>query len=375
MRCSVSARYILIILLFSFNSWSRQECKSLFSSTQYKEFLFGPEFTFTNIEMLNEGNANPANFSLAGNPIKERYWRNLSNLVKWKCKSRKGCHFEWTKDKHGDALKVILEDGFYFTIGIDSGVLEANGKPSTPSESKIYRDVVQYIVFDSAKLIGLQPHSRAGQGHIHISKEAFGNDVLAFTNFFVDFANRPEISFGALGNHMYNSPPLAALKKSQKVQFARIMNEFDVKNSTILDFINEIHSKVYTESIATEWGSPSYYQALNLTRFHWDKGTIEIRSLRPQESYDKYLLQQELFTAWINRCKEIKTKLPYIDKKFNSNNGNEVLNVYSKEQIVDSYYQLITQLNLSWNKFKVLLPSEFSKIEPRGEYKSVNYEL
>ena len=207
MRLKVK-KYFLLIILFSFRLQAANFCSDIFTpGTQY---LFGLEFTFTNQKIVDEGNRNPKDPGLEYNPLKASHWEKWLEIVKEKCKVTSDCTTFMSEDKHGAALAVRFKDNFQFTIGIDSAALEVNATPKIRTEFTDVKKRMEDYVFSTALEAGLKPHERAGQGHIHISTKAFENRGVDLRNFFVDFQNRPEIIYGALGNHLLNSPPLAA---------------------------------------------------------------------------------------------------------------------------------------------------------------------
>ncbi len=360
-------KYFLLLFLFSFQLQAAPICSDLF--TQGTNYLFGLEFTFTNQRIIDEGNRNPKDFGLATNPLKAAAWEKWLEIVKEKCKVTSDCTTYMSEDKHGAALAVRFKDNFQITIGIDSAALEVNATPKIRSEFADVKKHMEDYVFATALEAGLKPHERAGQGHIHISTKAFTNG-LDLRNFFVDFQNRPEIIYGALGNHLLNSPPLAAQSEVQRNQLAQVLNQLDAggDNYTVRDFANLINSQVYTDSVAKDWGSPTYYQAFNMTRVNYSssKATVEIRSFRPQASPDIFELQTMLLERWVERLKQIDKPIPYINKdKYE----------YSSQEIVNGFHQLIIDLELPWKTFKVLLPEKYQHIQPNEKFKSVNYSI
>lgn len=331
-------------------------CSDFF--TKPTEYLFGLEFTFTNENIINEGNVNPKDYGLAKNPIKAAAWVKWLEIVKDKCAKSPDCITFMSSDKHGDALAVQFNDNFKFTIGIDSAALEVNATPYSRTEFSKVKERMQDYVFNTAQLANLRPHERAGQGHIHISTEAFKNGTH-LRNFFVDFQNRPEIIYGALGNHLYNSPPLAAQKKEQRNQLTEVLKNLDSRffGYSIGEFANKINTEVYTSTVAKDWGGESYYQAFNMTRVAYfsKKSTVEIRSFRPQQNPDIYILETILLERWVEKLRLVKNPISYLNKdKYE----------YSSQEIVNGYYQLIKDLDLPWEHFKVLLLERYQHIKP-----------
>lgn len=321
-------------------------------------YFFGPEFTFTNLTIVAEGNKNPTDYGLSNNPIKAQALNDFWSLVKNKGKSYPGCSYRKSSDKHGDALEVRFENGYYFTIGNDSCVIEVNGRPETINGFSKVKHYLDEFVFDLGKQLALEPHERTGQGQIHVSRQALEENARLLRNGFVEFQNKPEIIFGALGNHLYNSPPLSAQKVEQRVALRDFLYELDSKDYyTIEDFVNGIHQRVYTSTVATDWGSPQYYQAFNMTRLLLppEKATLEIRSLRPQRSTREYELQTKLIATWIEHLKKL-------DKLIEYNMSDRYK--FSDIEIVDGYYKWIEELKLPWNDYKELLPPNLVTITP-----------
>jgi len=325
-----------------------------------KAYMFGLEFTVTNQTIVNEGNRNPKDYSLSNNPVKAQALYKFWEMLAEKCQSHPGCRSTMSRDKHDQALRLDFEDGFYFTVGNDSAVIEINAKPQTIEGFRKVKHYLEDFVFDIAKQIDLNPHQRAGQGHIHVSRVALNGDAKLLRNFFVDFQNRPEIAYGALGNHLLNSPPLAAEKPHQREALKNILQQLDAKRRySIEDFVNAVHRNVYTSSHAGDWGSYDYYQAFNMTRLlkAESSATIEIRSFRPQRNTHEFELQTRLISRWIEHLRMRETPIEYnMADKYD----------HTGQEIVDGYYKLIKELNLSWNEFKYLLPENLVNTQPTG---------
>lgn len=329
----------------------------LCSQAHFPEFIMGYEFTVTNDAITNEGASRPSDYAMSSNPIKAKIWEDLVARVKAECKATKDCTTKMGSDKHGKALKVKFKDGMEISIGIDSSALESNGTPQTSSGYRHQLARMRKYFFELAKEQGLTPHERIGGGHIHITREAFEENSLYFRNFLVDFQNRPEIVFGALGNHLGNSAPLAALKPYQRDAFEKVLKDFHVGKTKIDQLIDRLHDEVFVEGYYASWGSPDYYQAFNMTRMNYGKGksTLEIRSFRPQENVDVFLLQTYLLETWVNKIKTEKTPIEYIRKdKVES----------SPQKIVDAYADLLRYLELPWETFRVLLPTDLRSLVP-----------
>ncbi|MCM2277623.1 MAG: circularly permuted type 2 ATP-grasp protein [Oligoflexia bacterium] len=310
---------------------------------------FGPEFTFTNPEILEVGNRNPTNAKSEINSAKLEQWRGV--LVE-RCKQL-GCEVRRTSDKHGAAHRVSFPDGWYFNISLDAAVLEVQTKPGTLEDFRARKELIQKEIFETARSIGIEPHKRAGQGHIHIDvDEAFGQDSRLLRNFFVDYSNHPELAWGALGNHLGNSPPVAALKPEQRKALIHALQEFDAHPGTHREFGDLIDRNVYTHGTVAEWGFPRHYQAL---RFAWNLNTIEMRGFRPQRSADEFVKELELIQGRIEHLKKVEGAIPFV---------NPPTHELPLKEVVTRFYGYVTESGLDWETYKTLLPPELVGIQP-----------
>jgi hypothetical protein len=90
--------------------------------------LFGPEFTFTNEAIREEGNRNPTRPQSQLNLEKLEEWRKL---LEERCSQRGDCTVQRFTDKHGPAYKVTFPDGWHYNISVDAAALEVQTKPGT----------------------------------------------------------------------------------------------------------------------------------------------------------------------------------------------------------------------------------------------------
>lgn len=327
------------------------------------ESTFGPEFTFTNSTLVNEGNKALSEALAKGrNPFyalktkfnMEKYEAFKDILIK-RCKVRQDCTTSIGSDKHGENVRVTYKDGFYFEVGIDMCVIETQTKPGRIADFVFNKKRLETDLWKVAESLDLRPHNRTGQGHVHIGLSAFNHDPLLLRNFFVDYTNHPELAYGALGNHLLNSPPVAALKPEQRTGLKLALEKFDsLSKKTIPEFVRLIHKYTYTSSTASGWGGADYYHAIRLQRSESinEASTVEIRAFRPQATVDEFVLQLELIQGRIDFLKG-KRPVEYQDTgKYE----------YSPQEVVNGFHKYITEANLSWEKFKVLLPANLRSI-------------
>lgn len=362
--------FALLLLLLPFTALGAGLCRDHFRA----EFLFGPEFTLTNAKIKAEADEKKGP-GLNGNPIKAKAWKDLCDYLREKCFVTADCVTSKGHDKHGPTMIIDFKDGFSISVALDLGVIEVNTKPMTPSQARARTARIQEYIFDAGKEFGLRPAKETGGGHIHISRKAFKESSLAFRNFLVDFQNRPELSEGPLGKNLANGATLAALGPEQRQAMTETVAWFDaLPNKTghgtaaIDTLITRLHMRVFTESYIPEWGSPTYYQAFNMTRMKKgeESATLEIRSLRPQENARVFALQTALLERWVNRVGDLRKPIPYLEKS--GENFNE-------RRIVNAYAQLLRELDLPWEIFKDLLPARMRELNPVPELADIDYRL
>lgn len=302
---------------------------------------FGAEFIFTNDE-IREADQRHDGFP------KIRLRKELAEKIVTLCAQRTSFADHCNVINDGFTVRVAYSNGFWFEITTDEQVLEVQTKPSTFDEFHALRERLQRDLFDVAHQVGLQPDIFASGGHIHIGiKEAFGNDGRLLRNFFVDFANHPEIADGVLDLNYLNAPPLSAHSERVRDNLRKVLEEFDSSNDqSITNFARLINKKVYTEAIAPRvFVMPDKYQALNLRH----KETIEIRSIRAQLDMDEFLKELKLFESRIAYVKKLTKDGANI--KYLGLSGN-----MKDKAMVDAFYRYVRESGLDWNEYKTLMP-------------------
>ena len=358
----------LVLLSAALSGWqclAQVRCEQLFLS----EYLFGYELTITNQSIVNEGNRNPRISGLAGNPLKEKAWRTLAEKIEALCAKTGDCVVSDGKDKYGPAKVVTFRDGNRVVIGLDACVLEITGRPGTPTQHLAFEPLFKKYILDPAAEIGLEPHDRAGGGHIHISRKAFLESSLAYFNFFKDFQNRPALIYGALGNHLGNAPPLSVQTKEQRDGLLQVDKNYRPSDS-IDQVSKEIRRLVYHKTYMEDFdpGNPAYYQAANFTRIYkpLDEATLEIRSFAPHRSFKAFVLAAELLQVWVKKHQSLKASIPYLNRT-----GGD----FTPQQQVDEFAQLIRDLGLNFEVYKVILRPHLQNIRPTANPNTVPYSL
>lgn len=233
--------------------------------------LFGPEWTFTDSELLED---------MSPNRMERKQRRKLNSLllaIQELCKNV--CEVENSK------VRLKSNPEIYFDIVFDNNVLEVRATPLTSETFQKHQYFFQKFLFKPAFKIGLKPHWRIGGGHIHLDVEThFRNNPLLIRNFIVDLVNHPELFLGVFGFDLLNAPPLQVLDPKFTEGFQRILNAFDSKDINIDQFIKATNEIVYRENpvlseMFPETKKSAKFQLINL--LNWPK-TIEIRGFGAQ---------------------------------------------------------------------------------------------
>ncbi len=281
----------------------------------------GPEWTFTNDELIELGRIRDTMSLPNASEGHDQYQRKMLSL--WAREIKLACPDCTIKKAGGfftiDQLRVQISESVWFEINRDPWVLEVTASAMDQETFAKHSELFQKLIWDSAKKIGISPHTRVGGGHIHLEiKSFFGSDRNLFRNFLVDLANHPELFLGALGFDLLNAPPLAILFGKQKQNFEKILADFDKGSMSINELMARINSEVYSETFYDPYPhqqhNPEKYQAVNLLHDE----TIELRGLNPQESARIHFLLLQLFEARIEYLKKQKGLLAYNKKDYSS---------------------------------------------------------
>ncbi|MCO5143617.1 MAG: hypothetical protein M9962_11050 [Oligoflexia bacterium] len=312
---------------------------------------YGPEFTFTNLEMVE---------ALKKLPYSGQKMANQKFLNLWVEEIRKTCQeckIIEKRDKHGIAYKVE-KGSFHYTLSVDTGVLEVQMPGLTLEEIRAQKESIHKEIFQAAEKMGLKPAKTLGGGHIHIGYlEAFKDDPQLFRDFVVDYANHPDLSFGVMGSSLENSPPIVALEKNQQEEFKKLIAEFDHSSMSGEDLAKAIDERVYTKTL--KYMSPKHYQAMKMRRVYdeifQNQKTVEMRAVRPQQSVEQYLVELELLEERLKYLKRWKGRLP-LDLPIE----------LAKEPIdkLTNFYIYVREMGYSWEKAKLVLPEELLGLEP-----------
>lgn len=341
------------------------------------EYKYGAELTFTNPQILEAQRA--LGGGTVNSEMSEEYQKLLINKILENCPE---CTLQTKIDKYGlEYGRIVYPDGWYFNITLDPAVVEVTAKPIPDSKLVEYTRRLDRDLYANAREIGLRPSTSTGGGHIHFGAEAFfENNPAYFRDFMVDMYNHAEIGNGILANDHYNSPPIKVHPKAKRDAFISVIKAFDQNpEDGIIELGLKIRDGAYDYQKAN-WGPPEKYQAINIERmvvegFDVSEETVEIRSIRPQQSAEQFALIANLFKKRMEYLKTQRKKGTPV--KLNHELGMSV------EQKFESFMRFITQADEDPADYFRVLPVEYldlawaklEKLHPRNLEKKLHFIL
>ncbi len=333
------------------------------SANTAEGLLFGPEWTFTNAQLMNTSKMDAS------------AWETLQALsvkILAKCPT---CQQKISFPE----IEIRINQDVSIRLTPDSRVIEINAAPMTISVMRAHRDLLQELVWNSAAELGLKPHVRVGGGHLHIQKpyqpqldtvlrvqrpfswihRLFKNapehefsstienpDILLMRNFLADLWKRPALFLGALGFNLRAARPLSSYSSNLLDSIHRKVTEFD-RGEMGIESLIRYHNTLLSPS------GDSRNLAINLEHAQ----TIEIRGLRPQLSFYDYLKICELIESRIRTiAKTHFTPIPFevpIIKTW-STRQNDLL-VYhrdlSDEDVRQQFRSYVESASLNWESY------------------------
>ncbi len=265
---------------------------------------FGPEFTFPRI---NEA----ASLALYGEHLDRHLIENQSPEAK----------FVMTGVPH--AKKYTSPEGWGFRYAQDPGVIEVTVTPMTVSDFVRFGSNISDAIFASAYALNHYPSLYLGGGHINIDLAYFFDDPRSLRNFIVDFVNHVELSMGIFGYDTNNALPLVysglyealnLVLENYRERFENISKNdpLQFRETLVKAFVLDLH-RIFSSVVIHQdivWAHPqvSKHSALSFSEATNPDGSarIEIRSVRPQWSFD----------IWIRQISLIRDRILYLKKNY-----------------------------------------------------------
>jgi hypothetical protein len=363
------------LLIFSFLVFAPS-----LSSARGIELVFGPEFTVSNQEMLDQQKKSDEHLFVSelrnmdyGNPAIIEYKKALMNallaeFVPKKTTNREAARsgFIHVVQKFGDEKRSMFwRDNFLqFFVGVDPAVIELTTSPMTLEKFKENRDILQRALFDIPAEMGMNPQMFTGGGHINIGLSQFVGKPLLLRNFLVDLLNHNELFMGVFGYDTNNAASIWMLSgasiQSYRNLFER-MNERVTINSSYLTEIVNAFVPVRTDPYIKLWRELPYTRGFAMAviprveSHQPERARLELRSVRPQQSMDMFLRQIELLQKRVNYLEKIKTPIPFraaVPVNQEARKGDPKKFQFDPpidaQKALASFYKYVTESGLRW---------------------------
>jgi hypothetical protein len=279
--------------------------------------------------------------------------------------------------------KVSYDDGYYYIVSTDPGVVEVQGRPLSLKEWRDHEDRLDKDIFKVARdASSIVPHRSAGSGHLHMDIAShFRGNFRLLVDFLIDFQNHPYLALCALGETFITNPPLAIQSQSQIDKFDDVIKGWSKLSETVvkMDRIEArllfLNKEAFKDTYA-DLDDSGKFQAISLNHVN-DFGSIEIRALRPEENARHVRLLMQLFEQRLKYLrhhpgqlyKKIKLAIPQIAKRDILQSEPAVRKFYHeqkdfKQLCVDEYYSYVSESGLAWSDYKPLLYPEMQDVVP-----------
>jgi hypothetical protein len=329
----------------------------VFSFAAQARPTFGAEFEFTNQKMIDSDLSGV--HGLSKDQLEKKGAQAFRDRVKEKCPE---CTITDTTFKYDKSFKVVYPDGWWFNISYDPACVEIQTKPSTHEELVAVSNRIDEHIFETAGELDLFPDEETGAGHLNFgATSTFGEDGKLFLSYVADFANHPELAYGAWGNDQLNAPAMSELKQHQRDALLKIMKDARAnKISSVKGAAYRIQNEVYTETTMPGGSGEFHYQALGMKRlnnanFPTMDAPVEIRSAYAQFSARDFIMLTELVEKRVGYLEKNKTPLIYLNLREKT---------LRPQAIVDRYYAYLSEMGASWKRYRSTMGSHLQYLQP-----------
>lgn len=305
MRVNLKLGSNLLILLLFFGSGA--------NSFALDDVIFGPEFTFVDLEFQNLDRA-PKVFQ-----------RMYDHLV---LGQPEGAQFTRTQAPDSKWGQFTSPNGWSIEHAPEHIALEFQMTPGTVEHFRRYSADMQDALFVSAANEGFFPAMFRGGGHINVSSQKMFGNRLLFRNFLVDLLNHGELFMGVFGYDTHNALPIQMLSKVEIDAVRQVIADFDnpgfEKYSDEIDshrvnFTSDLHLALNTYRYEPLWMAWHFDSTIGREKYHavhvnrvnrYPSSRIELRGVRPQASMDVWVRQISLLNGRIRYLETLSRPLP-----------------------------------------------------------------
>ncbi|MCB0361947.1 MAG: hypothetical protein KDD35_04475, partial [Bdellovibrionales bacterium] len=183
---------------------------------------FGPEFNFTNDELIGAGRA--AGAGVIRVSANEKMAQRFYEKVIEKCPE---CTYSQRREPR-TFFSIRHPDDWSFEIALDPWVVEVHTDPMTTDQLRARQLEIQRLIFDTA--LELDLFSQDTSGHIHVGLlSAFDDDPKLFRNFIVDWTTYSRMASVLFGADSQGAPTMDMRGRHRLNNFRKIIAFFDQK--------------------------------------------------------------------------------------------------------------------------------------------------
>lgn len=338
------------------------------------EITFGPEFEFSHPRMHRFSNFwgfLRSGYNYPG-PNEQAEILRFVAVVNRKCEAA-GCRVEQVPGKYDRTgaftYRVTFADGWFFEITPDAWCVEVTAKPQTLNEARSRQALMDHMIFQTAREIGLHPQGTnffgglmgKAAGHMNFgTRAAFGDSGRAWLRYFVDYANMPELARGALQADIINAPAFSTLGRGPRAALQRIVNELNRgEDWPIQRVAKRVIDRVYTTSPVMR-AEAEHYQAMGVKHaarlpVDGDRPT-EHRAMPSQNNAGEFIALAELIAHRVNFLRAQGDRpIVLLDVKGGG---------FSPVELVSRFYVYVEEMGLDFGKYKHLLQPELRSVAP-----------
>jgi hypothetical protein len=338
---------------------------------------FGTEFTFTNEEII-AAQKQAGKGTISTEPsrrVRDEWVSAMRSNPDVKLVEERETRYE-----NEVAFRFHYEDGWWYQVSLDPGVLETQMPSMTLTEASgnVIGARIERDVFVLADKLGLKSDASFGGGHIHLDVEsAFGNDAQVFRDFIVDFESQA-MAMEAFEHDPVNAPRVAQDTEFFRQAFVGVIKTFDKENQeeglkAIKDLAADIEYRVYQRGKEEKDEDKGKYNALNYRHLlkEGGLGTLEVRAMRAQRSLGEFLMQARMFVRRLELLearRAAKAESPQFDPRVEVSRDPSVLEGEGK--VLKALREYITELKLETKEYEALAleyRKEFYEVTKRDQ--------
>lgn len=248
-------------------------------------------------------------------PPESLVYKVVRDLAK-RCKPQ--CARSWTSF-------IISGTPIQIEITTDENVFEAHITDTklnnlTIEDFEKYEAIIEEVLYKGMRSLGYAPHPVIGAGHLNVGVEsAFSGNIRHLKNFLSLVMNDQSLPliFGSYEHDYLYATPIQHFPLAAQNRIANILNE-DKPRETTESVMSQISKEFAVNHPVDPSNRSSFikqkFVAVSMRDFDVaSKRRLEIRTMRPQQSFKQFILQAKLYQALIDYAEQLTTKGTKLD--------------------------------------------------------------